>query len=156
VLAGKRAIAEPAARGFMTATSSHSAEFTRKVRTFLRGITALFGNATLLNPFRHPRFSFILWSHKLMRWLAPVPMLGCLVTAWMLRAEPLYLVMFAGQAVLYAAAIAGLLWPDVAGRLPLVRVSAFFVLVNAAALKALALWVTGARVEVWEPTRRPG
>jgi hypothetical protein len=156
VLAGKRAIAEPAARGSMTATSSQSAEFTRKVRTFLRGITALFGNAALLNPLHHPRFSFILWSHKLMRWLAPLPMLGCLATAWILRAEPLYLVMFVGQAALYAAAIAGLLWPDAAGRLPLVRVSAFFVLVNAAALKALALWITGARVEVWEPTRRPG
>ena len=29
----------------MTATKSQSAEYTRKARTFLRGITALFGNA---------------------------------------------------------------------------------------------------------------
>jgi glycosyltransferase involved in cell wall biosynthesis len=152
---GKRALAEPLARGSMTATSSQRAEFTRKVRTFLRGITALFGNAGLLNPFRHPAFSFILWSHKLMRWLAPLPMVGCLVASWMLREQPLYLTFFIVQIVLYAAAVAGMLWPQLAARLVLVRLSAFFVLVNAAALKALALWIVGSRVEVWQPTQRP-
>jgi glycosyltransferase involved in cell wall biosynthesis len=152
---GKRALAEPLARGSMTATSSQRAEFTRKVRTFLRGITALFGNAGLLNPFRHPAFSFILWSHKLMRWLAPLPMVGCLVAAWLLREQPLYLAFFVIQLVLYVAAVAGMLWPQLAARLVLVRLSAFFVLVNAAALKALALWLVGSRVEVWQPTQRP-
>lgn len=152
---GKRALAEPLARGSMTATSSQKAEFTRKVRTFLRGITALFGNAGLLNPFKHPGFSFILWSHKLMRWLAPLPMVGCLVAAWLLRAQPLYLTFFIIQVVLYLAAVAGMLWPQLAARLVLVRLSAFFVLVNAAALKALALWIVGSRVEVWQPTQRP-
>lgn len=156
VKAGKRALAEPIARGSMTATSSQRAEFTRKVRTFQRGLTALFGNAGLLNPFAYPAFSFILWSHKLSRWLAPLPMIGCLVAAWLLRAEPLYLVMFIGQVVLYVAAIAGLIWPALAERVSVVRLGAFFVLVNAAALKALALWLSGSRVEVWEPTRRPG
>lgn len=152
---GKRALAEPQARGSMTATASQKAEFARKVRTFLRGITALFANARLLNPFRYPAFSFILWSHKLMRWLAPLPMLGCLVLAWLLRGQPLYFALFIIQVVLYVAAIAGLMWPGIAARSGIVRLSAFFVLVNAAALKALALWVSGSRVEVWQPTQRP-
>jgi cellulose synthase/poly-beta-1,6-N-acetylglucosamine synthase-like glycosyltransferase len=152
---GKRALAEPLARGSMTATSSQRAEFTRKVRTFLRGITALFGSAGLLNPFRYPAFSFILWSHKLMRWLAPLPMVGCLVAAYLLRAQLLYLSFFIIQVVLYLAAVAGMLWPQLAARLSVVRLSAFFVLVNAAALKALALWLVGSRVEVWQPTQRP-
>lgn len=156
VSAGKRALAEPAARGSMTATSSQKAEFTRKVRTFLRGITALFGNAGLLNPFRYPRFSFILWSHKLMRWLAPLPMAGCLITAWGLRDQTFYLLAFVAQLVLYSLAIVGLAWPALAARVSVIRLSAFFVLVNAAALKALLLWLSGARLEVWEPTRRPG
>ncbi len=152
---GSRALAEPAARGSMTATSSQSAEFTRKVRTFLRGITALLGNASLLNPFRYPAFSFILVSHKLMRWLAPLPMAGCLVSAFLLRADPLYLAAFIAQLVLYAAAVAGILFPAFAARLGVVRLSTFFVLVNAAALKALWLWITGHRLEVWQPTQRP-
>ena len=37
----------------MKATTSQRAEFTRKVRTILRGITALFGNASLF-VYDHP------------------------------------------------------------------------------------------------------
>ena len=139
----------------MTATASLRAEFSRKARTLLRGMTALFGNATLLNPFRHPAFSFILVSHKLARWLAPLALAGCLAGAWLLRAEPLYSGMLYAQLTLYALAIAGLAWPALAARSLVVRFSAFFLLVNAAAAKAFALWIVGVRQEVWEPTRRP-
>lgn len=152
---GRRAIAEPAARGSMTATSSQRAEFARKARTFLRGITALFGNSALLNPFRYPLFSFILLSHKLMRWLAPLPMCGCLIAAFLLRDQPLYLWLFVIQVALYAVAVLGMLSPGLSQRVSLVRLSTFFLLVNVAALQALALWTVGRRVEVWQPTRRP-
>jgi hypothetical protein len=155
VRAGSRAISEPAARGTMTATASSSAEFSRKVRTFLRGITALFGNVALLNPFRHPAFSFILFSHKLMRWLAPVGLIGCLVGAFVLRGVPLYSGLFYAQLTLYLLATAGLAMPAIAAHSFVVRVSAFFLLVNLAAAKAMGMWLVGIRQEVWEPTRRP-
>jgi cellulose synthase/poly-beta-1,6-N-acetylglucosamine synthase-like glycosyltransferase len=155
VAAGQRALAEPAARGSMTATSSPRAEYTRKVRTFLRGITALLGNARLLNPFRYPAFSFILWSHKAMRWLAPFPMIAALGAAFALRADPLYAFFFYAQLAAYAAAVLALALPAVAARVSIARLAAFFLLVNVAALQALWLWVVGTRVEVWQPTRRP-
>lgn len=154
VASGKRALSEPGARGFMTATLSQRAEFHRKVRTFLRGITALFGNASLLNPFAFPAFSFVLWSHKLMRWMAPIPMVGCLLSSFLLRTEPLYAFAFVLQIGLYALAVAGLVWPFLS-RFTLVRLSAFFLLVNVAAMQALLLWIGGHRVEVWQPTQRP-
>jgi glycosyltransferase involved in cell wall biosynthesis len=155
VRSGHRALCEPAARGAMTATKSQRAEFSRKARTFLRGLTALFGNAALLNPLRYPEFAFILWSHKLLRWLGPVSMLACLVAAFVLREQPLYAVMLYGQLAFYAMAAAALAWPDVAGRVVLARLSGFFLLVNLAAGKALMLWLAGVRQELWEPTRRP-
>lgn len=155
VSAGRRALAEPAARGSMTSTSSQKAEFTRKTRTFLRGITALAGNARLLNPIAHPRMSFILWSHKAMRWLAPVAMAGCLLASWVLRGEPFYAALLVLQVVAYLLAGAATLWPTIAGRLSAARLAGFFLLVNLAALKALWQWLTGVRVEIWEPTRRP-
>jgi hypothetical protein len=155
VRAGKRALAEPAARGSMTATSSQRAEFARKVRTLLRGMTALFGNAALLNPFRHGSFSFILWSHKVLRWLAPLPMVGCLLASFALRDQGFYGFVFAAQVFLYAIAVAGWIWPSLA-IVSLVRLSTFFLLVNAAAFKALLLWSSGSRVEIWQPTKRPG
>jgi glycosyltransferase involved in cell wall biosynthesis len=155
VAAGSRAVCEPQARGAMTATSSQSAEFSRKTRTFLRGITALFGNAALLNPFEYPAFSFILFSHKLMRWLAPIPMFLCLLSAWLMREHSFYLAMLIAQAAFYGLAIVGILWPKASDSNFIVRLSAFFVLVNIAAFKALLLWLIGRRVEIWEPTRRP-
>jgi glycosyltransferase involved in cell wall biosynthesis len=155
VRAGSRALAEPLARGAMTATSSQSAEYTRKARTFLRGITALFGNAGLMNPFKHPTFAFILVSHKLMRWLGPLFMIAALAASFTLRADPFYGFAFYAQVAAYGAATLGLLVPAVAGRIGPVRLAAFFVLVNLAALQALLRWLSGERLEVWEPTRRP-
>jgi glycosyltransferase involved in cell wall biosynthesis len=155
VRSGHRALCEPTARGAMMATTSQRAEFSRKARTFLRGLTALFGNVELLNPVRHPAFSFILWSHKLMRWLGPVSLALCLLSAFVTRTQPVYAAMLYGQLVFYALALAALVWPNVVGRFTLARLSAFFLLVNAAAGKALLLWLAGVRQELWEPTRRP-
>ena len=155
VRSGHRAVCEPAARGAMTATSSQSAEFSRKARTFLRGLTALFGNAALLNPLRYPAFAFILWSHKLMRWLGPVSLTLCLVSAFALRHQPVYAFVLYSQLAFYAVALAALAWPETVGRIGLARISGFFLLVNAAAGQALLQWLTGVRQELWEPTRRP-
>jgi len=155
VRSGHRAVCEPAARGAMTATSSQRVEFSRKTRTFLRGLTALFGNAALLNPLRYPAFAFTLWSHKLMRWLGPVSLVLCLVSAFALRHQPLYAFMLYAQLAFYAMALAALAWPATVGRFGPARISGFFLLVNVAAGQALLQWLAGVRQELWEPTRRP-
>jgi hypothetical protein len=139
----------------MTATPSQRAEFSRKTRTFLRGLTALFGNVALLNPLRYPAFSFILWSHKLMRWLGPVSLALCLVAALALRHQPMYAFLLYAQLASYAVALAALAWPETVGRIGLARISGFFLLVNVAAGQALLQWLAGVRQELWEPTRRP-
>lgn len=154
VASGKRALSEPEARGVMAATLSQRAEFRRKTRTFLRGITALFGNAQLLNPFRFPAFAFVLWSHKLARWLAPLPMLGCLIAAFLLRHQSFFALVLLAQICLYALAVCGLVWRRLT-ELTIVKLSAFFLLVNMAALQALVMWIVGVRVEIWQPTVRP-
>jgi hypothetical protein len=81
-------------------------------------------------------------------------MLGSLVAAWALLDQPFYAVAFLLQAALYAVAVVGLGWPTLAARVGVVRISAFFLLVNVAAARAFALWLRGGRVELWEPTRR--
>jgi glycosyltransferase involved in cell wall biosynthesis len=156
VRSGHRAVCEPAARGFMAATNSQRAEFSRKARTFLRGLTALFGNADLLNPARYPAFAFVLWSHKLMRWLGPLSLLLCLASAFVLREQPVYAVLFWGQILFYTLALAALAWPRTIGPFAPARISGYFLLVNAAAGLALLQWLSGRRQELWDPTRRPG
>ena len=90
-----------------------------------------------------------------MRWLGPVSLALCLVSSFVLRAEPLYAALFYGQLAFYAMALAALAWPETIGRFTVARLSAFFLLVNAAAGQALVMWLAGVRQELWEPTRRP-
>src|SRR5690606_41489077 len=60
-------------------TVSLQREYRRKVRTMARGLETLWFKRHLLNPLRHGRFAWMLWSHKLIRWLvflvAPVALL---------------------------------------------------------------------------------
>ncbi|WP_243373855.1 glycosyltransferase family 2 protein [Geotalea sp. SG265] len=46
-------------------------EFSRQIRITNRTIRALIGNRDLLNPFRHGLFAWMLWSHKMLRFLLP-------------------------------------------------------------------------------------
>jgi len=66
------------------------------------------------------------------------------------------LAVFLLQLAFYVLAAVGIFFPKASDRNFVVRLSAFFVLVNVAAFKALLLWMAGRRVEIWEPTRRPG
>jgi hypothetical protein len=154
VRAGKRAVCEPAARGYMKSTSSLRGEFSRKRRTILRGITALFGNASLMCPFRHPAFSFILVSHKLVRWFGPIALAGALITSGLMQHQQVYHAAFMFQVALYVLAATGLALPALAARSTLLKICAFFVMVNAAAGAALLGWLVGQRQEIWDPTRR--
>ena len=84
VQSGYRAISTPDAVGYMTAIADPKNEFKRKVRTVIRGMTALFQKKVLLNPFRYPTFSLFLLSHKIMRWYVPVFLSVLLVTNFFL------------------------------------------------------------------------
>jgi len=152
---GYRAVTEPAARGTMTELSDPQAEFNRKVRTILRGITTLVHYAHLLNPFRYGWFAFELFSHKLMRWLLPLFLMLLLVSSALLAPEsPFYLVMLLGQVLFYALAAAGY-WGSrtLAGWLP-AKISLYFTAANVAAASAWLKFLAGTRQELWSPSRR--
>jgi glycosyltransferase involved in cell wall biosynthesis len=151
---GFRAICDPRARGTMTSLGSSRAEFQRKVRTILRGISTLFVKRGLLDPFRHGVFAFELVSHKLMRWCVPFFLIAILVSNLFLLNRPLYLAFFAGQLAFYGLGTIGSLHVrGVESTLP-GRIATFFVVVNAATLVAWAKFAAGVRQEVWAPTRR--
>src|SRR4030095_13336973 len=75
---GYRAIPDLLALGRFRARAATQAERSRKIRTFLRGITVLMANLDLLNPLRYGLFAFQLASHKLLRFLAPFLLLASL------------------------------------------------------------------------------
>jgi len=151
---GYRAISEPAAVGEMASVKGAKQEFDRKVRTLLRGMTALFACKTLLNPLRFPVFSFELWSHKVLRWTVPFNLLAALLAPLALLDRPFYVVALVAQIVFYAGAAAAFAeWANVHRSLP-GRIALYFSSVNAAILTAWYHYSRGVRQELWTPSRR--
>lgn len=154
VAAGYRAITEPAARGHMRAVRSSGQEFQRKVRTLLRGMTALFDRAAMLNPFKYGLFSLFLISHKLMRWLVPLFLLLNILANISLLSIFFYQLVFAVQLLFYAAAL--LAYPSASPlhRARIAKIPLFFVMVNIAIAVAWLRYLKGDRQELWTPSQR--
>lgn len=154
VEAGKRAISEPGARGEMAALDDQAREFRRKVRTLIRGMTALAAHRHLLNPFRSGRFAFILASHKGMRWAVPVFLAMMLVGNALLLPSTFYAALALPHALFYLLALASLGGvPGLARFLP-ARIAGYFVNVNAAIALAWVQFLGGRRQEIWTPSQR--
>jgi cellulose synthase/poly-beta-1,6-N-acetylglucosamine synthase-like glycosyltransferase len=152
--AGLRTVHEPRAVGAYGALDEPEAEFRRKVRTVLRGMTVLFHMRGLLNPFRHPRVAWQLWSHKILRWTVPFFLVILLVSSAVLaRQGAFYAVALGAQLALYALALAAYLNRRLENRL-IFRIPLFFTNVNLSILVAWIRYLSGSRQVTWEPSRR--
>lgn len=152
---GYRAVAEQDATGTMTELSDPQAEFNRKVRTILRGITTLAHYAHLLNPFRYGWFAFELFSHKLVRWLVPLFLALLLASSAVLASvSSFYALAFITQTMFYALATSALWGSRSVGQWLPARISLYFTSANVATASAWFKFLAGARQEVWSPSRR--
>jgi glycosyltransferase involved in cell wall biosynthesis len=155
VAKGYRALADGDARGTMVAVHGSRREFQRKVRTILRGITALAGSASLLNPLRNGAFAFALWSHKIGRWIVPFCLLALLgANAALATGSTVYLAVLLAQAIFYIAALGGIAGLRPFDSLLLSKAAAWFAVTNAAALVAWIQYSRGVRQELWTPSAR--
>ncbi len=151
---GYRAVSEPAARGTMTAVQGTAEEFNRKVRTLIRGMTALFRHARLLKPWRAPAVAFTLVSHKIMRWLVPIFLLTVLASNLFLLTQPAYRVIFLLQMGFYAMAWGASVRLFYLDRITVGRIALYFTTVNLAILVAWYRYLRGTRLEIWKPSQR--
>jgi cellulose synthase/poly-beta-1,6-N-acetylglucosamine synthase-like glycosyltransferase len=152
---GLRAVSVRDAICFVPRTASLRQEYRRKVRTITRGLGTLAYKRSLLNPLRYGTFAWMLFSHKVCRWLLPWAMLVLLAALGVLASTSGWAraALAAGGALGLVAGI-GWLWPE---RVPMPRPLAlptYLVAGNAAVLHAWLRFWTGRLAPVWEPTRR--
>jgi len=153
---GMRAVSVDEAVCLVPRTVSLRREFRRKIRTMARGLETLWYKRHLLNPVRYGSFAWMLWSHKLVRWLVflvwPLALLGLLLLA---RDSILARVLF-GLA-LVGMGLGLLAWRAPEGRpLPrLVAICGFALVSHVAGLVAWSKALRGELNPIWEPTRRP-
>lgn len=151
---GRVAVSVPEVVGIYSDVQDPGLEFHRKVRTVIRGITALVRHPEALNPFRLGLFSFQVWSHKIMRWGVPWFLLVFLVLTLLLQGQgTVYQAALVLQAVFYALAAAG--WVSAGMRENrLVRIVFFFVQTNLALAQAALSFMAGRRMTTWTPSKR--
>ena len=156
-LAGYRAVSVDDALCLVPRTTGLGAELQRKVRTMARGLETLWYSRRLLNPFRYGLFAWMLFSHKLARWLVYLALPPAVVGVALLSTEHA-----SAAALVTAGAIAvalgtiGLRWRRRGRAVPAMFAMPGFAL--AAVLAGVMAWgrvFRGKRAAMWEPTRRP-
>jgi cellulose synthase/poly-beta-1,6-N-acetylglucosamine synthase-like glycosyltransferase len=154
VRGGHRCVYESEARSYERAGESFEKEFRRKVRIVNRAWRATLTMSELLNPLRHGFFSFELISHKLLRWLMPVFLLGLLVSNVFLAPDgPFYAAFFGAQLLFYVLAIGGHVFRDHAATPRLMSIPYFFCLVNIASAVGIIDAYRGRTYATWATVR---
>lgn len=152
---GYRAVSVDEAICSVPRTSSLRREYRRKVRTMTRGMQALLYKRHLMNPFRYGVFAWMLFSHKLCRWLVPWAMLIAFLALGVLSATEVWARwLMAGVGLGLIAAALGWMWQDVQPPPRLLAIPAFGVASNLAVLHAWVRLMRGELNPMWEPTRR--
>lgn len=152
---GYRSVSVDEAVCFVRRTSAVQHEYQRKVRTMTRGMETLIARRALLNPLQYGAFAWMLWSHKVCRWLVPWATLpGVVLLLLIAPGHPVTiavsLVIATGFALSIAAYSLPRNWPAPA----LLSIPAYLVIGNVAAIHASLRALQGGRNAVWEPTRR--
>jgi len=149
---GFRVVYEPRAILNEAALSEQGAEYRMRVRVSLRALWALRDKRRLLNPFKFPLFSWQLISHKLLRYLAWIPLCLLLILNPMLApAGSSYRFMLLAQIVCYLCAAAGYLMRHHHHKIPLISAAYYFVLINLAAAHASIRFLLGQKQVLWTP-----
>jgi len=148
VLQGFRVVFARSARAHDIASSTTAQEFARKVRTLAGNYQAVAMERRLLDPTRN-RVFFQFVSHKLMRLVVPYFCLAALATS-AFSSTPLLRVAFWLQVVFYGLGLLSLTPLGKSKLGALTRVSWTFVVLNAAAVMGLWVFVSGRDRSVWK------
>jgi cellulose synthase/poly-beta-1,6-N-acetylglucosamine synthase-like glycosyltransferase len=154
VRGGHRCVYEPLARSYESAAKDFQREFRRKVRIVNRAWRALMTMRSLLNPLRYGFFAIELISHKLLRWLVPVLLVGVLVTnLFLLGTAPIYTLALVAQLALYALALLGYAMRRRERMPAILSVPYYFCLVNVASALGIFEAYRGKTYATWSTAR---
>jgi cellulose synthase/poly-beta-1,6-N-acetylglucosamine synthase-like glycosyltransferase len=152
--AGMRAVTSPDVLGYYKDLQDPHKEYQRKVRTVLRGITAIARHPDVLNPLRFGAFAWQVWSHKVMRWLVPYFLAALFVVSVLLAAQGgIYLAALLGQLAFYGVALLAH-FSQPLRRHAVPKLIYFFVQVNISLAEASLRFLSGQRMATWQPSAR--
>jgi cellulose synthase/poly-beta-1,6-N-acetylglucosamine synthase-like glycosyltransferase len=130
--------------------SNSQSEFRMRVRVSLRAYWAMWDMKHLFNPFKYGLFSLQITSHKLLRYLAFIPLFLALVSNGLITGEGwFYQVTFIVQVVFYSLAAFVSLNDGTKNRW--LAFANYFCLINIAAAMALFKFIKREKIVIWKP-----
>lgn len=148
-LKGRRSVLVPGAIVRDRMPSSVKGETKARQRITLRNLRGVMKRRELLLPWRHPRMSFTLWSHKMLRWASPLLLISMLSTSAVLFLTDggLYAVALAAQLFSYGAGLVGLAAAKKGIKIPVAGHMSSFMVANMGLLVGLFRFTGGHRVK---------
>jgi len=149
VTQGKRVIYCESALLNEESLSNSQSEFRMRVRVSLRAYWAMKDMKHLFNPFNFGLFSLQLISHKLLRYLAFIPLLLAFVSNGFLTYNSFYSLTFLIQIIFYAGAAFVSLNDGTNNRW--LGLANYFCLINIASAMAFLKFIKGEKIVLWKP-----
>lgn len=152
--AGYRAVTASDVLGYYKDLADPRKEYQRKVRTVLRGITAVARHPDVLSFASFRWFAVQVWSHKILRWGVPWFLVGLLLATFAAASYgSIYVLALLAQLAFYGVAIAAHFNESLREN-GIVRIVYFFVQSNIAIADACIQYVSGKRMTTWQPSAR--
>jgi cellulose synthase/poly-beta-1,6-N-acetylglucosamine synthase-like glycosyltransferase len=153
-LQGLRTIYDPEAISTEDTNNRGRDEFRMRVRVISQTLRALNNYSEVFSLKRHGMFAFQMFSHKALRYMVPVFLVGAFVTNWLLMEKsPLYYYAFAAQTAFYLLAVAGCVAERLKIKIGPLAIPYYFALVNIASIAGVIRFISGETQVVWEPLR---
>lgn len=155
ILQGYRLVFAADAVAVEPVASTGQVEFGRKVRIITRGLNGVVKMRALLNPLKFGFYSVQLFSHKVLRRLAFLPLiLIAVANIFLFTTNWFYLITLIGQILFYLVAVLG--WLAERSNIKsskLISLPYFFCAVNLASLMAAINTLRGRQIALWTPQR---
>lgn len=153
VATGHRVVYDPRALLREKVLTESGDEFRMRVRVALRALWALWDMRGLLWSWHRPLFSWQLWSHKLLRYLAFIPLLTTTLASMLLAGESwIYALALTTHLLLFALALVGMR-DSIGQRFALARFATYFMLLNIASAVATFRFLKGEKQAIWKPRK---
>ncbi|HEU4603408.1 MAG TPA: glycosyltransferase family 2 protein [Steroidobacteraceae bacterium] len=152
VAKGKRVAYEPNATAVEEGSITIREDVNVKIRMIAGGYQGVKHDAGIV--FGSGWFTFKFISHKILRWLMPLFLIGLFVSNLFALDQPFFQVVFAGQVILYAGALLGCLLQAARGHASVLYVPFYFVVMNIAAFAGLIRFFKGRQSALWVKAQR--
>ncbi|PUA27558.1 MAG: glycosyl transferase [Cellvibrio sp. 79] len=130
--------------------SSAQSEFRMRVRVSLRAYWAMWDMKHLFNPFKYQWFSLQITSHKLLRYLAFIPLFVAFVTNGLITGEGIfYKASFIAQITFYS--IAAFVALNDGSKNRIFGLAHYFCLINIASAMAFIKFLKREKIVLWKP-----